>query len=236
MKRSWPAPQGEKSLTHTDAFAAPAPCCPLPTPVFSGRRRGTEDAHFARGATRRLNAGTTPVPAGLAEMDRCGRAVQGSAQLQDAAAAGAAAARAKKPPCRGAGSLARVERLCLGVQRVGHPLEARREVGALRGIPGVGPKTAERILVDLRDRIGPLEGDEDIAPEGSGEEAISAIYKQLVDQGVKVSFSGYDKTEDSGEALALIKAGELVDEAVCGETVEVITATTPCSWFATASA
>ena len=64
--------------------------------------------------------------------------------------------------------------------------------------------------------------------KGSGEEAISAIYKQLVDQGVKTTFSGYQKVEDAASVLALIKDGELVDEAVCGETVEVITDTTPC--------
>ncbi len=64
--------------------------------------------------------------------------------------------------------------------------------------------------------------------KGSGEEAVSAIYKQLVEQGVKVTFSGYETREDQGEVLALIKAGELVEEAVCGETVEVITSKTPC--------
>ena len=64
--------------------------------------------------------------------------------------------------------------------------------------------------------------------KGSGEEAVSAIYKKLVDEGIKTSFSGYEKTEDQGEVLALIKEGELVEEAVCGETVELITATTPC--------
>ena len=64
--------------------------------------------------------------------------------------------------------------------------------------------------------------------KGSGEEAVSAIYKQLVDQGVTSTFSGYEKTEDTGTVLSLIKDGELVEEAVCGETVEVITATTPC--------
>ena len=59
-------------------------------------------------------------------------------------AAGAAAARAKKLACRGAGSLARVERLCLGVQRVGHPLEVRREVDALRGLqPGDQVRASE---------------------------------------------------------------------------------------------
>jgi alanyl-tRNA synthetase len=64
--------------------------------------------------------------------------------------------------------------------------------------------------------------------KGSGEEAVSAIYKKLVDQGIESTFSGYDKVEDNGSVLALIKDGELVDEAVCGESVEVITSITPC--------
>ena len=64
--------------------------------------------------------------------------------------------------------------------------------------------------------------------KGSGEEAVLAIYKQLVDQGIKSNFSGYLKQEDRGEVLALIRNGELIDEAVCGETVEVITSSTPC--------
>ncbi len=64
--------------------------------------------------------------------------------------------------------------------------------------------------------------------KGSGEEAVSAIYKQLVDQGIKSNFSGYLKRQDRGEVLALIRNGELTDEAVCGETVEVITSSTPC--------
>ncbi len=64
--------------------------------------------------------------------------------------------------------------------------------------------------------------------KGSGEEAVSAIYKQLVDQGIKSNFSGYLKRQDRGEVLALIRNGELTDEAICGETVEVITSSTPC--------
>ena len=64
--------------------------------------------------------------------------------------------------------------------------------------------------------------------KGSGEEAVSAIYKQLVDEGVTATFSGYEKIEETGTVLALIKNGELVEEAVCGETVEVITTVTPC--------
>jgi len=64
--------------------------------------------------------------------------------------------------------------------------------------------------------------------KGSGEEAISAIYKQLVDQGIKSTFSGYRKLEDQGKVLALIRNGAVVEEAACGETVEVVTAATPC--------
>ncbi len=64
--------------------------------------------------------------------------------------------------------------------------------------------------------------------KGSGEEAVSAIYKHLADQGIQTEFSGYAKLEDQAEVLALIHQGELVEESASGETVEVITATTPC--------
>jgi alanyl-tRNA synthetase len=64
--------------------------------------------------------------------------------------------------------------------------------------------------------------------KGSGEEAVSAVYKKLADRGIRTTFSGYEKTADTGTVLALLKTGELVDEAVCGESVEVITSVTPC--------
>ena len=64
--------------------------------------------------------------------------------------------------------------------------------------------------------------------KGSGEEAVSAIYKQLSEQGIRTDFSGYAKLEDQSEVLALIRQGESVEEAACGENVEVINATTPC--------
>ncbi len=64
--------------------------------------------------------------------------------------------------------------------------------------------------------------------KGSGEEAVAAIYKRLVDQGIKTTFSGYQKLEDQAEVLALIRAGELVHEAAKGDIIEVITAITPC--------
>ena len=64
--------------------------------------------------------------------------------------------------------------------------------------------------------------------KGSGEEAVSGIYKQLVEQGIHSEFSGYTKQEDFGAVLALLRQGELVKESSCGETVEVITSVTPC--------
>ncbi len=64
--------------------------------------------------------------------------------------------------------------------------------------------------------------------KGSGEEAVSAIYKQLSEQGIRTNFTGYAKLEDQSEVLALIHQGKLVDEAICGENVEIITAATPC--------
>ncbi len=64
--------------------------------------------------------------------------------------------------------------------------------------------------------------------KGSGEEAVGAIYKQLVERGIKTSFSGYLKLEEQGEVAALIREGQLVDEAASGEKVEVITTATCC--------
>ncbi len=64
--------------------------------------------------------------------------------------------------------------------------------------------------------------------KGSGEKAVSAIYKHLLEKGIRSKFTGYLKLEDQGKVLALIRQGELVEKAICGETVEVITTITPC--------
>ena len=50
------------------------------------------------------------------------------------------------------------------------------DLAALRSIPGVGNKTAERILMELRDKVGRLEGVEPLTPAGEADEAtVSAL-------------------------------------------------------------
>jgi Holliday junction DNA helicase RuvA len=57
---------------------------------------------------------------------------------------------------------------------------AREDLAALRAIPGIGTKTAQRILVDLRDRVGELataggEGTAVAPPPDVFEEVVSAL-------------------------------------------------------------
>ena len=61
----------------------------------------------------------------------------------------------------------------LPVSRLAEAVRAS-DPGALRGIPGVGPKTAERILIELRGRIEAIETESVSAAPGS-DETISAL-------------------------------------------------------------
>lgn len=64
--------------------------------------------------------------------------------------------------------------------------------------------------------------------KGSGEEAVLAIYKKLVDEGIKTSFRGYQSIKEHTEVLALLRDGQPVANAGDGEKIEVICALTPC--------
>jgi alanyl-tRNA synthetase len=63
--------------------------------------------------------------------------------------------------------------------------------------------------------------------KGSGEEAVSAIYRRLLEEGVQSEFTGYHNLSDYGTIAALIKDGQPVAQAIEGDRVELITTTTP---------
>jgi alanyl-tRNA synthetase len=63
--------------------------------------------------------------------------------------------------------------------------------------------------------------------KGSGEETIAAVYRQLLESGIKSEFIGYQATRGDSTIRALIKDGEPIDQAVAGDEVEVITSLTP---------
>ena len=63
--------------------------------------------------------------------------------------------------------------------------------------------------------------------KGSGEETVSAIYRQLREQGVRSEFTGYRGLTDYGTLDALLREGAPVEEAHAGDTVEVIASATP---------
>jgi Holliday junction DNA helicase RuvA len=63
----------------------------------------------------------------------------------------------------------------LSVQRLVQAVR-RGDLAALRGVPGVGTKTAERILVDLRDKVAQIDGiPEEPGPGATDESCLSAL-------------------------------------------------------------
>jgi holliday junction DNA helicase RuvA len=64
---------------------------------------------------------------------------------------------------------------------------ARDDVAALRGIPGIGTKTAQRLLVDLRDRVGELAAvgadGEAASPAAAASDAFEEVVSALVNLG-----------------------------------------------------
>ena len=63
--------------------------------------------------------------------------------------------------------------------------------------------------------------------KGSGEEAIAGIYRQLVEDGMRTRFTGYDELTGQGEVLAILLDGQPVASAPQGACVEIITSVTP---------
>ena len=95
----------------------------------------------------------------------------------------------------------------------------REDLAALVAIPGVGMKTAQRILVDLRDRVAGLIAKDDLAPEpavAAGPAAVDrleAVASALVNLGTpraraeRVAREALDASEAEGAPLeAIVRA------------------------------
>ena len=63
--------------------------------------------------------------------------------------------------------------------------------------------------------------------KGSGEEAVAGIYRQLVEEGLQSTFTGYESLTGSSEIVALLQDGQPVTRADEGSQVEIVTASTP---------
>ncbi|KAB0667554.1 alanine--tRNA ligase [Oryzomonas japonica] len=63
--------------------------------------------------------------------------------------------------------------------------------------------------------------------KGSGEEGIAQVFKELHNCGVRSTFVGYDEMSVYGPVVAIVRDGVEVDSAVAGDSVGVITETTP---------
>ncbi len=63
--------------------------------------------------------------------------------------------------------------------------------------------------------------------KGSGEEAISAVYRELVEQGVTVDFIGYNELQTTSRVAAILHDGEQISQAKAGDKVEIMTVSTP---------
>jgi len=63
--------------------------------------------------------------------------------------------------------------------------------------------------------------------KGSGEEAVSEVYRQLADEGLRTRFTGYGDLTGKAEILAILLDGQPVSSAPAGARVEIITQATP---------
>ena len=96
------------------------------------------------------------------------------------------------------------------------PRELRRaiatsDLASLTAVPGIGRKGAERIVLELRDRIGAIDGSDSALQTGAGVVAVAPWRDQLTHALAGLGFSG----REAGEAIEVIAAdvsdGEAID-------------------------
>jgi holliday junction DNA helicase RuvA len=87
------------------------------------------------------------------------------------------------------------------------PRELRRAIAtsdfpSLTQVPGIGRKGAERIVIELRDRIGAIDGGEPLTGGGSGVAAVAPWRDQLAHALAGLGFSG----KEAGDAIDVVAA------------------------------
>jgi Holliday junction DNA helicase RuvA len=87
------------------------------------------------------------------------------------------------------------------------PRELRRAIASsdyasLTQVPGIGRKGAERIVVELRDRIGAIDGSDDVVLDAAGLTAIAPWRDQLAHALASLGFSA----KEAGDAIELVSA------------------------------
>nr|WP_276609585.1 alanine--tRNA ligase [Desulfuromonas acetexigens] len=63
--------------------------------------------------------------------------------------------------------------------------------------------------------------------KGSGEEAVAAVYRKLLEEGRQCEFTGYQTTSGHGTVTTILKNGQIVEQASAGDEIEVVTSQTP---------
>jgi Holliday junction DNA helicase RuvA len=87
------------------------------------------------------------------------------------------------------------------------PRELRRAIAtsdyaALTQVPGIGRKGAERIVVELRDRIGAVDGGEPAVAPGAGVVAVAPWRDQLTHALAGLGFSG----KEAADAVEIVSS------------------------------
>jgi Holliday junction DNA helicase RuvA len=87
------------------------------------------------------------------------------------------------------------------------PREVRRAIAtsdhtALVKVPGIGRKGAEKIVIELRDRVGAIDGSDSTASESAGVTAIAPWKDQVLHALAGLGFTG----KEAAEAIDLVAA------------------------------
>lgn len=97
----------------------------------------------------------------------------------------------------------------LGAERTVRSIQ-QRDLAVLSSVPGIGRKKAEKLAVELADRLGAVPGDGIALPAGPGDEAVQAL--------VRLGYQPAIAEEAVREALAAgaVGAGAVIRQALQG--------------------